>query len=89
MITTLEYTRRYSMFAPDFTYAVTDAFAGWCGEVARVEGSRRWFASNKTWTGGGDLVDTFASRHEAAVALRFIADGRVPADFYGGYATAA
>lgn len=85
---TLEYNRRWSIFAPSFTYGVTDLVQNrWIGEVARNETNpRKWWASNKTWTGGGDLVQTFRTRHEAAVALRFIADGTDPA-VYGGYVT--
>lgn len=86
-MTTLVYTRRpWSFFAPEFTYAVTDPTDNrWIGEVARVAGQRKWYASNKTWTSGGDLVRTFRTRYEAATALRFIADGHDPETF-GGYA---
>jgi hypothetical protein len=86
MTSTMTYTRRYSLFAPDFTYRVDDVMSGWIGEVARQGGNpRKWWASNKTWTGGGDLVQTFTTRHEAATALRHISDGTATIDTYGGY----
>ena len=86
MSTTTTFNRRYSFLAPDFTYAVIDAMSGWIGEVARqTDNRRKWWASNKTWTGGGDLVQTFATRWEAAAALRHIADGTATPETYGGY----
>lgn len=84
---TLEFNRRWSLFAPAFTYGVMDLVTNTnIGEVARNENDRRkWWASNKTWAGGGDLVQTFTTRHEAATALRHIADGTATPDTYGGY----
>jgi hypothetical protein len=84
---TLQYVRTYSFFEPRYTYNVYDLVTNRkIGAVARNEDDpRRWWASNKTWTGGGDLARTFRTRHEAAVALRFIADGVDPAEL-GGYA---
>lgn len=88
-MSTLEFTRRYSFFAPSYTYKVTDAMSGWIGEVARNEDdTRTWWASNRTWSGGGDLAMTFRTRRDAALALRYIADGTDPAVF-GGYVTPA
>lgn len=87
MIRTLDYARTYSFFEPTFTYNVRDLVTGQAiGAVARNVGGRRWYASNRSWSGGGDLVDTFATRHDAAVALRFIANGTDPA-VYGGYSS--
>jgi hypothetical protein len=63
-----EFTRRYSIFAPDFTYAVR-VDGSWIGEVARMKGERRWWASNKTWTGGHDFDAQFPTRRDAANAL--------------------
>lgn len=92
MSKTLEFTRTYSLFTPPFTYNVTDLtahpdFGGTrIGSVARnADNPRKWWASNKTWAGGGDLVDTFLTRQEAAIALRHIADGTATPDTYGGY----
>lgn len=84
---TLQYDRTFSFFEPDFTYKVTDLVQNrGLGSVARnKDNPRRWWASNKTWNGGGDLVQTFTTRHEAAVALRFVDRGADPA-IYGGYA---
>jgi hypothetical protein len=84
---TLEYVRTYSMFEPAFTYNVNDLTANTrIGSVARNEGNRRkWWASNKTWAGGGDLVQTFTTRHEAARALQHIHNGTATAETYGGY----
>lgn len=91
MVKTLEYTRRWSFFAPTFTYAVDDLTQNrWIGEVARNADNRRvWWASNRTWNGGGDLAQTFRTRHEAAVALRHIANGTATPETYGGYTTPA
>lgn len=81
---TMEFTRRWSYFAPEFTYAVTDLVIGtWIGEVARMEGGRVWHASNRTWSGGGDLEQTFPTRYAAAEALRFIANGQATNETYG------
>lgn len=82
----LEYSRRWSLFAPAFTYAVRDQ-GTWIGEVARnANNPHKWWASNKTWSGGADLKRTFRTRWEAATALRHIADGHDP-ETVGGYAT--
>jgi hypothetical protein len=86
-MSTFTYNRRYSLFAPPYTYRVIDAMSGWIGEVARNEDNpRKWWASNMTWTGGGDLVQTFRTRREAATALRHIDDGTATPETYGGYA---
>jgi hypothetical protein len=87
-VKTLTYNRTYSFFEPTYTYNVTDATTGQrIGAVARNEDNpRKWWASNKTWTGGGDLARTFRTRHDAAKALQWIADGHDPAEV-GGYAT--
>lgn len=86
---TLEFTRRdWSLFAPDYTYDVRDAapFSLVIGAVARNENNtRKWWASNKTWDGGGDLAQTFATRREAADALVQIANGTATPETYGGY----
>lgn len=85
---TLEYTRTYSYFEPTYTYNVQDLVTNQrIGSVARNETNpRKWWASNKTWNGGGDLARTFRTRREAATALRFIADGYAP-ETVGGYAS--
>lgn len=86
-ISSIEFTRRFSLFAPSFTYVVRDQTSGsWIGEVARNEDNRRkWWASNKTWTDGGDLVQTFPTRYEAANALWHLAHGTATPETYGGY----
>lgn len=86
-VKTLEYRRNYSFFVPPFTYFVQDLLTNQrIGEVARNENDeRKWWASNRTWTGGGDLARTFRTRYEAAAALRHIANGGDPAEV-GGYA---
>lgn len=82
---TLTFDRRWSLFVPAFTYVVRDQ-GTWIGEVARnAEDRRKWYASNRTWTGGGDLSQTFPTRHEAAIALRHLANGTATPDTYGGY----
>jgi hypothetical protein len=80
------FTRRYSMFAPPFTYGVdTVTHNGRIGEVARNEDNpRKWWASNRTWSDGADLARTFPTRHAAASALDWIAGGGDPAEV-GGY----
>lgn len=90
---TLEFTRTYSLFQPEFTYNVRDLtahpdFGGTViGSVARnPDNPRKWWASNKTWSGGGDLVQTFTTRWEAASALRHIANGTATPETYGGFA---
>lgn len=81
------FTRRWSFFAPAFTYKVETPISNEViGEVARNEGEpRKWWASNKSWSGGGDLARTFTTRYEAARALEWIANGGDPAEV-GGYA---
>jgi hypothetical protein len=79
---TLEYARRWSLFAPDFTYEVREQGA-WIGEVARMEGQRVWHASNRSWSGGADLAQTFPTRYAAADALRAIANGQATLEAYG------
>jgi hypothetical protein len=81
----ITFNRVYSFFLPSFTYAVYDQGTK-IGEVARNDDNpRKWWASNKTWTGGGDLVDTFTTRQDAAIALQHIANGTGTPDTYGGY----
>lgn len=84
-VQSMSFARRYSIFAPDFTYRVTDETSGWwLGDVAHFAG-KPWYASNKTWTGGGDLVNTFPTRHAAADALWHLAHGTANPSTYGGY----
>ena len=79
----ITFNRRHSFFTPDYTYSVLDQ-GKWIGEVARNEGENKWYASNKTWTGGGTFKRTFPTRWQAAAALRHMADGYSPKS-YGGY----
>jgi hypothetical protein len=69
----INFVRTYSFFEPTFTYnvVVNDPLTGvrTIGAVARNEGGRKWYASNKTWTGGADLPGTFPTRRDAAWAL--------------------
>lgn len=70
----VNFVRTYSFFEPDFTYnvLVNDPMLGAVsvGAVARNRDDRRkWYASNKTWTGGDDLPGTFPTRRDAAAAL--------------------
>ena len=72
----LEFKRRpWSYFAPDFNYGVYRD-GEWVGDVARLEGQRRWHASNVTWAGGREFDETFKTRREAALALCAEAGGR-------------
>lgn len=64
----IEFSRRFSAFAPEFTYAVRDNNV-WIGEVARTANSRKWWVSNKTWVGGRDFEQTFSTRRDAVDAL--------------------
>lgn len=82
---TMTYTRQYSAMGPSYEYHASDAMTGGVGYVARNERTGRWHASNRTWTGGGELRGTFATRREAAEALRWIKEGHSP-DTWGGYA---
>lgn len=87
---TLDFTRVWSYFAPNYQYSVRDTMQGGLhiGYVARMEGSRVWYASNKTWTGGGDFRQTFRTRADAARALRFVAEDPSLIEHYGGYVPA-
>lgn len=82
---TLQYDRTYSFFEPTFAYNVTDLVTNQrIGAVARHPDGRRWYASNVTWAGGGEVVETFPTRYAAATALVHLAAGMDPAVF-GGY----
>lgn len=85
----LEFNRTYSLFQPEFTYnvVVNDPALGnmRIGAVARnANNLRKWWASDKTWSGGGDLARTFPTRWQAAEALLHIHNGHPP-ESVGGY----
>lgn len=80
-----EFNRTYSFFEPTFTYNVW-SYGKNIGAVARNDNNpRKWYASNKNLEGGGDLVNTFSTRYEAANALWNLSTGNASVSTYGGY----
>lgn len=91
----MKYQQYYPWFAPvGWTfYHVTGGIGEFIGDVA-TDGKGKWFADNKRWNGnpdiagptvGGQLVQKFSRRSDAADALWHIFNGTVTPEQYGGY----
>lgn len=91
-----KYEQYYPWFAPEgwTFYNVTASIGIRVGAVARDAGGR-WWADNARWARGdepgavhgGQLVNSFDRRYQAADALWHIANETATAEQYGGYAT--